>query len=151
MPRVTIWYGSKSILTNILTNHRWIRNATDSTSHGSFMKILRTYLKQGTRSNMLYIIVDVSACWKFWSSSNWSGRIIEGSCRLSKRFSLRLIGLGSRPCSKNISWLVISLVVRILIESYILYSDPSDRTSNFFLFLITIFPDVTFNTASLFV
>ena len=151
MPCVTIRYWSESILTNILIDHWWIRYTTYSTSHGSLMKILGTNLKQGSRSNMLNIVVDVSTCWKFCSSSDWCSRIIEGSRGLSKRFPLRLIGLGPRPWTKNISWLIISLVVGIFVETYVLHSDPSDRTSNFFLFLIAIFPDVTFNTISLFI
>ena len=151
MPCVTIRNGYECILTNVLTYHWWIRDATYSASHGSLVKILRTNLKQGARGNMLDIVVNVSTCWKFWRSSDWCSRIIEGSCRLSKWFPLRLIGLGPRSITKNICWLIISLVVGIFIETYILHSDPADRTSNFFLFLITIFPDVTFDTISLLV
>ena len=151
MPRVTIWYRSKSILTYVLTNHWRIWNATYSTSHRSLMKILGTNLKQGSRGNMLDIVIDISTRWKFWSSSDWCSRIIEGSCWLSKWLPLRLIGLWPRPWAKHISWLIISLVVGVFIETYVLHSDPSYWTSNFFLFLIAIFPDVTLNTIGLFV
>ena len=151
MSWVTIRNGYECILTNVLTYHWWIRDATYSASHGSLVKILGTNLKQGARGNMLDIVVDISTRWEFWSSSDWCSRIIEGSCGLSKWFPLGLIGLGPRSWTKHISWLVISLVVGVFIETYVLYSDPPYRTSNFFLFLITIFPDVTFDTISLFV
>ena len=81
-----VWKRSEGVLADLLIDKRWVRDSACPSS-GSLVEIFWADLKQRARCHVDTFVAGVSTCRKLGSCSYWSGRIVEGSRRLSERFS----------------------------------------------------------------